>query len=62
MKKKYFNSVRELSVAEMQNVNGGSILKICNLFNGVKGDTEVYLFGIRIYHGPNAPKDPNLDR
>lgn len=44
-----------LSLEDMRRTNGGiCIFAIKNLFNGVKGDTEIWLFGQRIYHGKNA--------
>ena len=45
---------RELSIGEAQNVYGGGILDIFGLSDGIKGNTEVYIFCIRVYHGKNA--------
>lgn len=44
-----------LSSEDMRDTNGGfCIFAIKNLFNNKKGDTEIWLFGQRIYHGKNA--------
>ena len=47
----------ELSANEAQNVYGGGTVKIVSvkgLGDGIKGNTEIYIFGIRVYHGKNA--------
>ncbi|MFV0392142.1 MAG: hypothetical protein ACK5KP_09715 [Paludibacteraceae bacterium] len=43
--------VQEMNVAEMREVNGGDgvkILVIKGLLDGKKGNTEIWLFGIKI--------------
>ncbi len=51
--------VEDLNQEELSQINGGfRLLSIFGLGDGVKGNTEVYLFGIRIYHGSNAPSSP----
>ena len=49
--------VKELSVSEMQRIDGGALwlFSIKNIFTS---DCEVYLFGQRIYHGSTAPSTP----
>ncbi|EGN55591.1 hypothetical protein Premu_0097 [Hallella multisaccharivorax DSM 17128] len=49
--------MRVLSENEMRSTCGGgfiNILTIRGAHDGVKGNTEIFLFGIRIYHGKNA--------
>lgn len=47
--------MRSLTEKEMRTTSGGiSILRIKGLNDGVKKNTEVFLLGIRIYHGKNA--------
>ena len=53
------SSCRELSIGESQNVYGGGIVNIFGLGDGVKGNTEIYIFGIRVYHGKNAGSPRN---
>lgn len=51
------NQLVSLSSEDMKDTNGGiCIFAIKNLFNNKKGDTEIWLFGKRIYHGKNADK------
>lgn len=46
-----------LSLEDMRDTNGGiCIFAIKNLFNNKKGDTEIWLFGQRIYHGKMQTK------
>lgn len=49
--------MRTLTEKEMKTTFGGgliNVLAVKGLHDGKKGNTEVYLFGIRIYHGKNA--------
>ena len=49
------NQLVSLSLEDMRDTNGGiCIFAIKNLFNNKKGDTEIWLFGQRIYHGKNG--------
>ena len=46
--------MRNLTETEMKTTFGGgliTVLAVTGLHDGKKGNTEVYLFGIRIYHG-----------
>lgn len=45
---------KDLSVEKMQKVYGGGLINVFGLWDGVKKNTEVYIFGIRVYHGRNA--------
>lgn len=45
---------RDLSVETMQEVNGGGLFTVRGAMDGVKKNTEVFIFGIRIYHGSAA--------
>ena len=46
MKNLELMGVQEMDAMEMKSVDGGiSIIKITGLFDGVKGNTKVYLFG-----------------
>lgn len=49
-------TLQELSLQEMQEAIGGglSIFKVKGLMDGEKGNTEVFIFGVRVYHGKNA--------
>ena len=41
---------KELNAQELEEVNGGfSILKFVGFLDGVKGNEEIYIFGIRVY-------------
>jgi hypothetical protein len=47
----------ELTQKEMRTTFGGGFIKVITtkgLNDGIKGNTEIFLFGIRIYHGKNA--------
>ena len=49
--------MRNLTEKEMKTTFGGGLINVVavkGLHDGKKGNTEVYLFGIRIYHGKNA--------
>jgi hypothetical protein len=49
--------MRNLTEKEMKTTFGGgliNVLAVKGLHDGKKGNTEVYLFGIRIYHGKNV--------
>ena len=49
--------MRTLTEKEMKTTFGGgliNVLAVKGLHDGKKGNTEVYLFGIRIYHGKNV--------
>ena len=49
--------MRILTEKEMKTTFGGGliyVLAVKGLHDGKKGNTEVYLFGIRIYHGKNV--------
>ena len=49
--------MRTLTEKEMKTTFGGgliNVLTVKRLHYGEKGNTEVCLFGIRIYHGKNA--------
>ena len=49
--------MRTLTEKEMKTTFGGGLINVRTvkrLHDGKKGNTEVYLFGIRIYHGKNA--------
>ena len=48
--------MRNLTEKEMKTTFGGGLINVVavkGLHDGKKGNTEVYLFGIRIYHGKN---------
>ena len=49
--------MRNLTEKEMKTTFGGGLINVVavkGLHDGRKGNTEVYLFGIRIYHGKNV--------
>lgn len=47
--------MKEMSMQESVNAVGGvSIVKVTGAMDGVKGNTEVFIFGIRVYHGKNV--------
>ena len=49
--------MRNLTEKEMKTTFGGgliNVLAVKGLHDGKKGNTELYLFGIRIYHGKNV--------
>jgi hypothetical protein len=49
--------MRNLTEKEMKTTFGGGLINVVavkGLHDGKKGNTEVYLFGIRIYHGKNV--------
>lgn len=49
--------MRTLTEKEMKTTFGGGLINVLTVkrpHDGEKGNTEVYLFGIRIYHGKNA--------
>ena len=49
--------MRNLTEKEMKTTFGGGLINVVAvkvLHDGKKGNTEVYLFGIRIYHGKNV--------
>ncbi len=49
--------MRNLTEKEMKTTFGGGLVNVVavkGLHDGKKGNTEVYLFGIRIYHGKNV--------
>ncbi len=40
----------ELSQKDLQSTQGGiSIIRVVGALDGIKGNTEVYIFGIRVY-------------
>lgn len=47
--------MKEMSMQESANTVGGiSIVKVTGAMDGVKGNTEVFIFGIRVFHGKNV--------
>lgn len=47
--------MQEMNLQEMKSINGGiSIVKVTGAMDGVKGNTEVFIFGIRVFHGKNV--------
>lgn len=47
--------MQEMNLQEMKSTNGGiSIVKVTGAMDGVKGNTEVFIFGIRVFHGKNV--------
>lgn len=47
--------MQEMNLQEMKSANGGiSIIKVTGAMDGIKGNTEVYIFGIRVFHGKNV--------
>ena len=49
--------MRNLTEKEMKTTFGGGLINVVavkGLHDRKKGNTEVYLFGIRIYHGKNV--------
>jgi hypothetical protein len=49
--------MRNLTEKEMKTTFGGGLINVVavkGLHDGKKGNTEVYLFGIRIFHGKIA--------
>ncbi len=48
--------MQEMNLQEMKSTNGGgiSIIKVTGAMDGIKGNTEIFIFGIRIFHGKNV--------
>ncbi len=50
-----FEMMQEMSVQEAVNTVGGiSIIRVTGAMDGIKGNTEVFIFGIRVFHGKNV--------
>lgn len=48
--------MQEMNLQEMKSTNGGgiSIIKVTDAMDGIKGNTEIFIFGIRVFHGKNV--------
>lgn len=50
--------MENMSTQELKSTFGGTgfinIVTIRGAHDGIKGNTEIYIFGIRVYHGKNA--------
>jgi len=55
MRNNEFKIMQEMSVQEAANTVGGiSIIRVTGAMDGIKGNTEVFIFGIRVFHGKNV--------
>ena len=57
MKELESTCIKNLSTTELRSNYGGGFINVVTIrgaHDGIKGNTEIYIFGIRVYHGKNA--------